>query len=245
VTVSIGVAALAQAETGTELYAMADEALYWAKRTGRNRSSVYRGATADGPPASAGGGGSPALAILRTLARAVDARDPLTRHHCDRVAAIAQRLARAAGWPQQRARRLHEVALVHDVGAIGAPAELLQEPLDEDRRRALARYAELGSEMLGQVKSPEQLSWVRGHRERWDGAGYPDGLGGEQIPDGARLLAVADAWDALTSGCSGRPALTPEAALEAVRAESGRRFCPAAVAALERALADGEAGSGP
>jgi len=250
VTVSIGVAALAQAETGTELYAMADEALYWAKRTGRNRSYVYRGEAADGPPASAAGDGSPALAILRTLARVVDARDPVTRHHAERVAAMVERLARASGWRAERALRLREAALVHDVGAIGAPEELVRglgQPLDDDQRRAIARYAELGAEMLAQVKSPEQVAWVRSHRERWDGTGHPDRLRGERIPDGARLLAVADAWDTMTAGRSDEAPRPPEAALEEIRAQAGRQFCPSAVAALERVLAegDGEEGSSP
>lgn len=111
---------------------------------------------------------------------------------------------------------------------------LARPPLGADARAALRRHPVLGAEMAAGALSAEQAAWVRGHHERWDGMGFPDGLAGERIPEGARLLAVADAWDRLTA-CRPRPAGGAEP-LAPLRREVGRRFCPDAAAALLRAL---------
>jgi HD-GYP domain-containing protein (c-di-GMP phosphodiesterase class II) len=104
----------------------------------------------------------------------------------------------------------------------------------------LREHARLGAEIAADVLSAEQVAWIRSHHERPDGRGYPDGLVGDAIPPGARLLAVADAWDAMTGPSSHRAPKTPEAALAECRAAAGTQFAAEAVAALERVLAAGD-----
>jgi HD-GYP domain-containing protein (c-di-GMP phosphodiesterase class II) len=96
------------------------------------------------------------------------------------------------------------------------------------------RHAPLGADIAAEVLSPDQVSWMRHHHERWDGGGYPAGLAGEEIPYGARLLAVADAWDAMTSARPYQSARSPEEALKECRSSVGSHLCPTAVAALGR-----------
>ena len=129
--------------------------------------------------------------------------------------------------------------MVHDVGksALDVAVLLARPPLGADARAALRRHPALGAEMAAGALSTEQAAWVRGHHERWDGAGFPDGLAGERIPEGARLLAVADAWDRLTARRP-RPA-GGEDPLALLRREVGRRFCPRAADALARVLEGG------
>lgn len=237
VTVSAGVAELRGPGDPRDLYRRADDALYRAKRLGRDRCC------ADGTPAGGAegqAGGAPALtAAVCALARAVDARDPATRGHSERVGRLAERLALAAGWPPDRAAALSVAGLIHDVGksALDDAILLARPPLGADAREALRRHPVLGAEIAGGALSPEQAAWVRGHHERWDGMGFPDGLAGERIPQGARLLAVADAWDRLTA-CRPRPA-GGSGPLALLRREVGRRFCPRAAEALARVLEGG------
>ncbi len=213
VTVSIGVAELLRGGNVIDLYRRADEALYQAKRAGRNRTRVHDETQPEAPP---GEGVSPTAVVTRALVRAMGVRDPLARAHCERVAAAADRIAAALGWSEHRRGRLVDAALVHDVGGTGAGSAL----------------AVLAADIAADALSSEQAGWIRGHRERWDGAGGPDRLAGEAIPDGARILAVADRWDALTAPLPAGEGLPPPAALAAVRADAGARFCPDVVAAL-------------
>jgi diguanylate cyclase (GGDEF)-like protein len=242
-TVSVGVAELSQAEGPRELYRLADDALYWAKRTGRDRACVYGPGMDAEAPAPGLGDGSPTLAVVRALARAIDAKDPVTRAHSERVARVAERMALRSGWTLERAAALGAAALVHDVGKIGvSDAALLKRgPLDQEEYAAVKRHAGLGAEIVAEVMSADQVSWIRGHHERWAGGGYPDGLAGEAIPAGARMLAVADAWDVMTVARPYAPPRTWDDALAELRRECGRQFCPSAVAALEAVVsADGD-----
>ena len=186
-----------------------------------------------------------ALGAVRALARAVDARDPDTRQHSERVAAVAAAIAREMGWEPGRRARLHEAALVHDVGKIGVPDRVLFKAgrLTGAERAEIVRHAVLGAEVVADVLTPEQVAWVRGHHERWDGTGYPDGLAGAAIPDGARVLALADAWDAMTCARGYREPLGPGQALaECVRC-AGTQFWGEAVAALEGLMGPQATGS--
>ena len=213
VTVSIGVAELARGGSVVDLYRRADEALYQAKRAGRNRTRVHDETPVEPPP---GEGVSPTAVVTRALLRAMGVRDPQARAHCERVAAVADRIATAMGWSEDGRGRLVDAALVHDVGGTGAGTAL----------------AVLAADIAADALSPEQAAWIRGHRERWDGAGGPDRHSGEDIPDGARILAVADRWDGLTAPLPAGEGLPPEAALEEVRRDAGACFCPDVVAAL-------------
>jgi putative nucleotidyltransferase with HDIG domain len=172
---------------------------------------------------------------LRALGRRIDALDPTTSGHSERVALLAARLAVELGWSGVRVRQLREAALVHDVGKAAVPQEVLLTPggLSFEQYEIVKAHAAIGAEIVASVLSPRQASWVRHHHERWDGRGYPDGIAGEEIPAGAAVLAVADAWDAMRRRAwTGRPLGVAEA-MEECRRESGGQFAPWAVEALE------------
>lgn len=244
VTASAGVADLTQARDGGDLLRLADGALYWAKAHGRNVTLRYSPEVvqelsvverAERLARSQG------VTALRALARAVDAKDPSTARHAERVAAVAVRLGSQLGWGQDRLILLEEAALLHDVGKIGVPDALLFKPvrLTGDERHEVELHARLGAEIVSDVLRADQVSWVRGHHERWDGYGYPDKLAGSQIADGARILAVADAWDAMTSvRVYGAPRSMREA-LDEIAACSGNQFDPVVANALRDLHADG------
>ncbi len=235
-TASAGVGQLgAPADDAREMLRLAKAALRWAKGRGRDLSLRYSPESARAFAAADVRGGG-ALAGIRELAGIVDAKSPATSGHSERVAALAEALARACGWSDARATLLHEVALVHDVGKIGLPDSILLKPgpLDDDERRRIRRHPVVGARMARGVFTEEQVLWLRHHHERFAGGGYPDGLHGGQIPFGARLLALADAWDAMTSNRCYQAARVPEDALAECRREAGGHFCPQAVAALGR-----------
>jgi HD-GYP domain-containing protein (c-di-GMP phosphodiesterase class II) len=175
------------------------------------------------------------VAVLR---RVIAARDPGTGRHCDRVGVMAVRIAAVLGWPSDRRARLYDAAVVHDVGKVGVPDAVLFHPgrLDAGAFAIVRRHASLGARIVAGALDPEQVSWVRSHHERLDGHGYPDGLRGEAIPLGARILTVADSWDAITAGRPYDPARPAWQALEELRRHSGRQFDPAVVTALETVL---------
>ena len=242
VTVSAGICDLATAGNPDEIFRLADDALYWGKAHGRDVCWVYEPhivkelsvqERADRAQHSQ------AMVGLRALARGIDAKDALTRGHSERVAALAARLAEHCGWPDARVDALREAALVHDVGKIGVPTGLLVRPgsLTSRQREQVRAHAPLSAQIADEVLVPEQVAWIRDHHERPDGTGYPRGLLAGDIPEGAALLAVADAWDAMTRSRPYSPPIPHEEAMTEVRALAGRQFVPEAVEAL-LALAD-------
>ena len=247
ITVSAGVCELAQAGSTVQLVRFADGALYWAKAHGRDRCVRYSPDVVE--ELSAGDRAvrlehQQAMNAILALARAVDAKDPYTMEHSERVADMAVRLALELGWSAERTRLLREAAVLHDVGKIGVPDAVLAKPAPlTDEEFALVReHPVRGAEIVAEALTDEQAGWVRGHHERFDGAGYPDRLAGGSVPDGAAILALADAWDAMTSDRPYRSGLAPARALEICRHESGAQFAPEVVAAL---LAMWEAGAVP
>jgi len=244
ITVSIGVSDLALGGDVDGMMRTADDALYWAKANGRNVVAQFipelREQLGEAQRAEAVTRRQ-ALVGIGALARAIDAKDPDSERHSERVAELAVRLARAAGWRPERLALLREAALLHDVGKIAIPEQVLcKRALSPAEAAQLREHARLGAEIASEVLAPEQVAWIRSHHERPDGRGYPDGLLADAIPPGARLLAVADAWDAMTGPSSMRLAMTPEQALRQCRVGAGTQFAPEAVAALERVLAAGE-----
>jgi len=126
-------------------------------------------------------------------------------------------------------------ATLHDVGKLAIPRDTLNNPFALSRleRDAIREHPENGERMLAPfVRNPKVLAVVRSHHERWDGGGYPDGLAGNRIPLFARMIAIADTFDAMTSARSYRPAVLPDQAFEVLRAESGRQFDPTLIAAF-------------
>lgn len=172
---------------------------------------------------------------VRSLALAVDAKDPSTRSHSQRVSLVAAELARMLEWEDSRVVALRHAGEVHDVGKIGIPDRILLAPgpLSAEEYEQMTSHCAIGERIVREFMTAEQASWVRCHHERPDGSGYPDGLVGEAIPDGARILAVADVWDVMTTGRPYAPALPGPAALREMRALVDAQFWGPAVAALD------------
>jgi diguanylate cyclase (GGDEF)-like protein/putative nucleotidyltransferase with HDIG domain len=237
-TVSIGLCDLEAATSADEALRRADSALYWAKQHGRDLCWLYDPTVVrelDQRQRTRELDRSQALVGLRALARAIDAKDPATQEHSERVAALSARLAMARGWSPDRVSLLRDAALLHDVGKIGVPdAILLKDGPLEDAEFAIVReHAVLGARIVGDVLEAEQVAWIAGHHERPDGAGYPGALEGDALPEGAALLALADAWDVMVSDRSYSAPMSVEAALAEARAHSGTQFAVTAVQALE------------
>jgi putative nucleotidyltransferase with HDIG domain len=174
---------------------------------------------------------------LRDLARLLEARDSYTHGHSKRVARHALRIAKALHVPAAEAERIWTAATLHDVGKLYTPREILNKPgrLTDDEFDVIKRHPVDGADMLADIEGdPELVAIVRSHHERLDGNGYPDGLAGSEIPLGARIIAVADTFDALTSTRSYRSAATHKRALDILRTEAGTQLDGAAVRAFLR-----------
>jgi ribonuclease P protein subunit RPR2 len=176
------------------------------------------------------------VATVRALTNAVEARDAYTGKHAERVAAYGLELTRRVD-PALAADPQTEFGfLLHDVGKVAIPDGILHkpEPLGEEEGRLMRRHPVIGSEIVGGVPFLEQAaSIVRAHHERFDGSGYPDGLAGDQIPLAARIFAVVDALDAITTDRPYRPAAPLSEARASIAAGAGTHFDPAVVAVFE------------
>jgi putative nucleotidyltransferase with HDIG domain len=178
-------------------------------------------------------------ATVRALVHAVDLKDPYTRGHGERVGRASAMIARELGLPEERVDALRLAGLLHDIGKLGVPTRVLRKdgPLTEEERRVVQRHPEYGHDMTrGIAFLDEAREAILHHHERLDGTGYPHGLSGDRIPHCARVVAVADAFDAMTSTRSYRPARPVDAALAELQRCAGTHFDPAMVAALTRAL---------
>jgi diguanylate cyclase (GGDEF)-like protein len=241
-TISIGLCDLEAATSADELLRRADSALYWAKEHGRDLCWLYDPGVVrelDARQRTRELDRSHALIGLRALARAIDAKDPDTQEHSERVAVLAARLAAARGWAPDRVAQLRDAALLHDVGKIGIPDAILlkADTLDPAELAIVREHPVLGARIVGDVLDEEQVAWIARHHERPDGRGYPAALGGDAVPEGASLLALADAWDVMVSDRSYSPPMEITDALAEARAGAGTQFHESAVHALE-VLAD-------
>jgi len=166
---------------------------------------------------------------LVLLADTVDKRDEYTFEHSSRVATLSGQIARRLGLPAKEVDLIVSAARVHDLGKIATDNRILykQASLTDEERKAIIAHPADGSELAGQFSMYRKgCDYIRHHHERWDGRGYPDGLAGTQIPLGARIITVADAYDAMTSDRPYRAALSPEIALAELRRGAGRQFDP-------------------
>ncbi|HEY7058129.1 MAG TPA: HD-GYP domain-containing protein, partial [Vicinamibacterales bacterium] len=176
------------------------------------------------------------VAVIEALAQAVDAKDQVTHDHIRRVQTQAVRLSRALGVTgDDQLQAIMAASLLHDVGKLAVPEHILNKPgrLTESEMEVMKRHAPAGAEILSVVGFPYPVvPIVRHHHENWDGTGYPDGIAGEQIPIGARVLAVVDCFDALTSDRPYRPRLDDRAALEIIVQRRGTMYDPRVVDAF-------------
>jgi len=184
------------------------------------------------------------LEMLVRLARAAEYRDDDTGQHTWRVAHVSGVVAQEMGMPREKVELLLRAARLHDVGKITIPDGILMKPgrLTKEEFAVVKGHTLAGAELLSGSRSPlirlaEQIALT--HHERWDGQGYPHGLAGENIPLESRILAVADAFDALTHDRSHRKAVTPDAAVEEIARHSGTQFDPNVVTAFQHVFEQG------
>ena len=167
------------------------------------------------------------LGMARALAAAADARDPRNYYHSRNVAALCVLMSEAIGSDSARVREIEVAAMLHDVGRIAMPGTMSPGWRSGTADNALEQeHAELGERLVGALGIEGLGSWVRAHHERWDGAGYPDSLKGENIPLEARIIALADAYDGMTTGHRGGAPLSRSAALQEIDHGIGARFDP-------------------
>jgi HD-GYP domain-containing protein (c-di-GMP phosphodiesterase class II) len=177
------------------------------------------------------------LATVKTLAAAVEAKDEYTGGHIQRVHALGLLLARVIAPEEADEAQLSYGFLLHDIGKLAVADAVLNKPgkLDEEDWRLIKQHPEQGAKILSAIPFLDRaLDVVRHHHERWDGTGYPAGLSGEEIPLWARIFAVVDTVDAITSDRPYRPARSLDAALDELREGAGTQFDPICVEAFER-----------
>jgi putative nucleotidyltransferase with HDIG domain len=179
------------------------------------------------------------LRAAKNIVRFVDAKDPSTANHSETVSALAAAIAAELGLDEITVDQLALSGLLHDIGKIGIPDSLLQAPraLTPIEFETIKSHPALGYSLLEGLGIAPIDEWVLHHHENFDGTGYPDGLVGEEIPLGARIIRVADAFEAMTANRPYRNAQSVEYAIAELRANSGTQFEPTAVAAVEACLA--------
>jgi diguanylate cyclase (GGDEF)-like protein/putative nucleotidyltransferase with HDIG domain len=242
VTVSAGLATFPMQGHGRdELIRLADSALYWAKEHGKNRVRLYRPEVVELSELKRLAAGPDKAARYRaaaSLAKAVDARDTYTGSHSERVGELAAKVAKRLGLNAEQVELTRLAGSLHDLGKLAIPEEILRKPgtLTDSERLVLERHPQIGFRMLDSLGVDPVADLVLHHHERWDGAGYPDGLRGEEIPLGARIIFVTDAYDAMTSDRIYRPKLSSQAALAELERCAGTQFDPGIVAAFVEEL---------
>jgi diguanylate cyclase (GGDEF)-like protein len=242
VTASAGVATFPSQGVGRdELVRLADSALYWAKEHGKNQVRVYRPDVvelADLKRLASGADRAARFRAAASLAKAVDARDEYTGSHSERVAELAARIAIRVGARSEEVEWTRLAGRLHDLGKLAIPEEIFRKPgpLTQPERLVLERHPQIGYRMLESLDVDPVAEWVLHHHERWDGRGYPSGLEGHEIPLGARILFVADAYDAMTSERVYRSRLAQSEAIAELERCAGTQFDPEIVSAFAEEL---------
>jgi diguanylate cyclase (GGDEF)-like protein/putative nucleotidyltransferase with HDIG domain len=224
-----------------DLMRRADEALYAAKQLGRNRAVSYSGEVLDileRAKVRQEEASRNQLATLLTLAEALDLRDSSTALHSRTVADFAEGMAVELGLEPDLVERIRLAGLLHDIGKIGVPDSVLLHPgkLDDAQWELMKQHPEIGARMLNHVDYVDIRDWVIAHHERPDGRGYPYQLQGNEIPLGARILAVADSYEAMTADRVYRKSPGHEYAVSELHKWSGQQFDPVVVVAMEAYL---------
>ncbi len=182
------------------------------------------------------------ISTIRTIADAIEAKDPYTRGHCERIRTFSLMIARQLGFSEGERKNVELAALLHDVGKIGVPESVLlkKEKLTGKDWEVIRRHPRIGAELLSSIKQLREIvPAVLYHQERYDGNGYPEGLKGEEIPIIARIISVADTFDAMTTDRPYRKALSSEEALQELRKGAGTQFDRGCVEAFLRGYNDG------
>jgi len=183
---------------------------------------------------------------LSTFANAIELRDPYTYNHVKRINEYAQAMANELGWDETRREALEFGAILHDIGKLEVFIDILskKEELTPEEWEVMRRHPEFGAHMIEKIDYlAPVVPMILHHHERWDGSGYPGGLVGEEIPEEARLLAVIDSFDAMTTDRPYRSAMPPEVALEEIKQRAGVQFDPHMVAIFNRIWESGAVSS--
>jgi diguanylate cyclase (GGDEF)-like protein/putative nucleotidyltransferase with HDIG domain len=180
------------------------------------------------------------LRTIEALAIAIDAKDNTTHEHLRRVVLYAEAIGKELKLPEDQMSALKAAALLHDIGKLAVPEYIISKPgrLTDEEFEKMKTHTVVGAEILERAQFPYPVvPIVRSHHEKWNGTGYPDGLKGDEIPIGARILAVVDSFDALASDRQYRRALPPDRAIAAIQQEAGQAYDPVIVQVLERLYA--------
>jgi HD-GYP domain-containing protein (c-di-GMP phosphodiesterase class II) len=183
------------------------------------------------------------LETIRTLAAAIDAKDPYTRGHSERVSSYSMAISRHLGLSQDEVFRVHIAAILHDVGKLGIRESILNKPggLSDDEFEIMRQHPAIGAQIMSPIRMLKDIiPGIRNHHETWDGKGYPDRLNGEEIPMVARIIGVADTFDAMTTTRPYQQAMTLEYVLAKMRSMSGTRFDPNVIDAFMAAVDSGD-----
>jgi diguanylate cyclase (GGDEF)-like protein len=238
VTISFGVASYGEhGETAASLLRAADEAMFAAKANGRDMTVIYSRnlERPEGPKAQTRDVQAERyLAVVVDLAEAVDVRFSGSARHSETVGRYAEMMARELGLPEERIARVHLAGKLHDIGKVGVPDDVLSKPsrLTDEEFELIKRHPALGAQILEHPSLADVRTWVATHHERPDGRGYPLGISGEQIPLEARILAVADAYEAMTSDRAYSPSIGHDAARAELERCAGAQFDPRVVRAF-------------
>jgi diguanylate cyclase (GGDEF)-like protein len=253
-TVSLGIASYPKhGATAEELLTGADRAVFAAKALGRDRTVIFNreiAANLLGEQTRQAVVEEGHLAAVLVLAETLDMRDAGTARHSQLVGRYARSIAVELGMDPEEIERMHLAGVLHDIGKIGIPDSILKKPgaLDEHEWAEMRKHPELGARILQGAHMEDIATWVRAHHERPDGKGYPIGLAGDQIPIQARILAVSDAYEAMTNDRVYRPAMPKSEARAELARYSGTQFDPDIVAIflklLEREDRSGESLTG-
>jgi len=261
ITVSAGICEARgnDGKTAAGLLKLSDEALYAAKHAGRNCTRTWRDVSESdgaGPAVSAADQADQlqrrvvelmhqardvSIQGIWSLVQALEARDAYTRGHSENVTRYAVGIAEAMELTPRNVEIIRRGAMVHDIGKIGVPDAILQKPgkLTPEELATMQSHPLAGVRILQEMSAMElELPLVRCHHERWDGHGYPEGIAGEAVPLGARIIAVTDTLDAITSDRVYRKGRDFRTALEIVVSEAGKQFDADIVASLQRWVTD-------
>ena len=183
------------------------------------------------------------LETIKTLAAAIDAKDQYTHGHSERVSSFSMAISRHLGLTQEEVFRVHIAAILHDVGKLGIRESILNKPggLSDEEFDIMRQHPSIGAQIMSPIRMLKDIiPGIRNHHETWNGKGYPDQLNGEEIPMVARIIGVADTFDAMTTTRPYQQAMTLDYVLDKMRSMSGTRFDPVVIDAFIAAVEAGD-----